>query len=100
MVSLITDLKLSGYSAAISALATFAERHASASGASLTIVLALWRSLTNALWQFLLETWWDSYRLEFHCVRGPGLNGSKSTTFLILSLGRRSATSDKQEEYQ
>ena len=56
MVSLITDLKLSGYSAAISAFATFAERDASASGASLTIVLALWRSLTNALWQFLLET--------------------------------------------
>ena len=72
MVSLITDLKLSGYSAAISALVTFAERDASASGASLTIVLALWRSLTNVLWQFLLETWWDSYRLEFHCVRGPG----------------------------
>jgi hypothetical protein len=22
--------------------------------------------------QFLLETWWDSKRLEFHCVRGPG----------------------------
>ena len=72
MVSLITDLKLSGYSAAISALATFAERDASASAASLTIVLALWRSLTNALWQFLLKTWWDSYRLELHCVRGPG----------------------------
>ena len=49
MVSLITDLKLSVCSAAISALATFAERDASASGASLTIVLALWRSLTNAL---------------------------------------------------
>ena len=72
MVSLITDLKLSVCSATISALATFAERDASASGASLTIVLALWRSLTNALWQFLLETWWDSYRLELHCVRGPG----------------------------
>jgi hypothetical protein len=40
MVSLITDLKLSGYSAAISALATFAERDASASGASLTIGLS------------------------------------------------------------
>jgi hypothetical protein len=72
MVSLITDLKLSGYSATISALATFAERDARAFGASLTIVLALWRSLTNALWQFLLETWWNSCRLEFHCVRAPG----------------------------
>jgi hypothetical protein len=100
MVSLITDLKLSVYSAAISALATFAERDASASGASLTIVLALWRSLTNALWQFLLETWWNSNRLEFHCVGGQGLNGTKSTTFLILSLARQSATSDKQEGYQ
>jgi hypothetical protein len=49
MVSLITDLKLSVCSAAISALATFAERHASASGASLTIVLALWRSLSGFL---------------------------------------------------
>ena len=36
------------------------------------MVLALWRSLTNALWQFLLETWWDSNRLEFHRVGGPG----------------------------
>jgi hypothetical protein len=72
MVSLITDLKLSVYSAAISALATFAERDASASGASFTIVLALWRSLKNALWQFLLETWWHSNRLEFHRVGGPG----------------------------
>lgn len=71
MVSLITDLKLSVCSAAISALATFAERDASASGASLTIVLALWRSLTNALWQFLLDTWWNSNRLEFHCVGRP-----------------------------
>jgi hypothetical protein len=63
MVSLNYGPKL--YSAAISASATFAERDASASGAFLTIVLALWRSLTNALWQFLLETWWDSC-LEFH----------------------------------
>ena len=100
MVSLITDLKLSVCSAAISALATFAERDASASGASLTIVLALWRSLTNALWQFLLETWWDSYRLEFHASAAQGLIGAKSTTFLILSLAHQSATSDKQEGYQ
>jgi hypothetical protein len=96
MVSLITDLKLSGYSAAISALATFAERDASASGASLTIVLALWRSLTNALWQFLLETWWNSCRLEFHCVRGPGPKWRQKHNL----LGRRSAISDKQEECQ
>ena len=100
MVSLITDLKLSVCSAAISVLATFAERHASASGASLTIVLALWRSLTNALWQFLLETWWNSNRLEFHCVGGPGPKWRQKHTFLILSLARQSATSDKQEGYQ
>jgi len=29
-----------------------------------------------------------------------GLNGAKSTPFLILSLARQSATSDKQEGYQ
>jgi predicted transglutaminase-like cysteine proteinase len=37
-----------------------------------TIVLALSRSLANALWQFLLETRWDSYRRKLYCVRGPG----------------------------
>ena len=95
MVSLITDLKLSGYSAAISALVTFAERDASASGASLTIVLALWRSLTNVLWQFLLETGGTPTAWNSTACAAQGLNGAKSTTFLILSLGRQSETSDK-----
>ena len=73
MVSLITDLKLSGYSAAISALATFAERDASASTGRLSqLCLPYGARLRMRFWQFLLKTWWDSYRLEFHCVRGPG----------------------------
>jgi hypothetical protein len=72
MTSLIMHLKLSVYSAAVSASAVLAQRDASPYGASLAIVLAQWRSLANALWQFLLETSWHTYRLEFHCVRRPG----------------------------
>jgi hypothetical protein len=71
MGSLITHLKFNVYSAAVSASAALAQRDASPYVASLAIVLALWRSFANALWQFLLEASWHTYRLAFHYVRGP-----------------------------
>ena len=55
MISRITDLKVSLYFAAISASTAFVQREASICGTSFAIVLALWRSLAKALWQFLSE---------------------------------------------
>ena len=55
MISRITDLKVSLYFAAISASTAFVQREASIYGTSFAIVLALWRSLAKALWQFLSE---------------------------------------------
>ena len=56
MISRITDLKVSLYFAAISASTAFVQREASIYGTSFAIVLALWRSLAKALWQFLSES--------------------------------------------
>ena len=55
MISCITDLKVSLYFAAISASTAFVQREASICGTFFAIVLALWRSLAKALWQFLSE---------------------------------------------
>ena len=55
MISRITDLKVSLYFAAISASTAFVQREASIYGTSFAIMLALWRSLAKALWQFLSE---------------------------------------------
>ena len=55
MISRITDLKVSLYFAAISASTAFVQREASIYGTFFAIVLALWRSLAKALWQFLSE---------------------------------------------
>jgi hypothetical protein len=54
MISHITGLKVSLYSAAVSASTAFVQREACIYGTSFAIVLALWRSLARALWQFLL----------------------------------------------
>ncbi len=55
MPPLMMDLKLRLYSAAISASSGFVPGEASVYGTSFAIVLALWRSLATALWQFLPE---------------------------------------------
>lgn len=55
MIFRITGLKVNLYGAAISASTAFVQREASIYGTSFAIVLALWRVLAKALWQFLPE---------------------------------------------
>jgi hypothetical protein len=79
MISHITDLKISLYSAAISASAAFVQREASIYGTFFAIVLALGRSLARVLCRFLPE---KEVKMRFNRKQPPARPNSCHEMFI------------------
>jgi hypothetical protein len=69
---MVQQLKLSVWTAAISSSASIGQPIAFNSPATLPIIAALLRFLSEVVWQSLPEAWRHPYRPERHYMRGPG----------------------------
>jgi predicted transglutaminase-like cysteine proteinase len=81
--SLMTDLKLALYSAAVSASAAFVQREVCVYGASFAIVFALWRSLAPAFLQFLR---WPEKTSKFDSAANNGSRARISVTRFLTAV--------------
>ena len=98
MISHITDLKVSLCSAAISASAAFVQGEASIYGTSFAIVLALWRSLARALWQFLPERTSKNHSRVRNSVRSC-LSAAISVLYVLVFCLKAHAQPDIGEPF-
>jgi hypothetical protein len=86
MLCLATGVNPSAYSATTPASTGFAEREDAARAASREIVLARSRLLARPFWQFLLNTWWDCYRVNFSMGADRDLAGVEPPLDAVANL--------------